>query len=101
VTIFQSPEAAAAAEGHFKTVFQEHALPEDMPTHVLSAACGVIDLLVELRLAKSRGEARRLIAQGGVRVKGETVADFDQVIEPGGEQILQVGKRRFVKIVEG
>ncbi len=56
----------------------------------------ILDLLVDLEVATSRSEARRLLAQNGVRVDGETVVD-EQFTFKGGEMI-QVGKRRFFKL---
>jgi tyrosyl-tRNA synthetase len=101
VSIFHSPEAVLAAEAHFTRVFQQHALPADMPEHALSGPRPIVDLLVELDLARSRGEARRLIEQGGVRLDGEPITAFDRLIAPADGQVLQVGKRRFVRLTAG
>ena len=50
-------------------------------------------------LVSSGGEARRLIAQGGVRVDGEPVRDADAVVDLTSPKLLQVGKRRFARIL--
>jgi len=57
--------------------------------------------LVNVGLAESKGEARRLIQQGGVSVDGErqTIANSITLWKPGMSTVLQVGKRRFVRIV--
>jgi len=99
VTIYHDAEAAARAEAHFKRVFQKGKLPEDMPTHKLAAPQNIVDLLVEVGLAPSKSQARRLIAQGGVRLDGNRVESIEEPVIPEGEAILQVGKRRFVRIV--
>jgi len=99
VTIYHDAEAAARAEAHFKRVFQKGKLPEDMPTHKLAAPQNIVDLLVEVGLAPSKSQARRLVAQGGVRLDGEQVESIEETVIPGEEAILQVGKRRFVRLV--
>jgi tyrosyl-tRNA synthetase len=61
----------------------------------------VVELLVASGLAASRGEARRLIDGGGVRADGVRVERYDQAIAPGEPVVLQVGRRRFVRVVGG
>jgi len=99
VTIYHDAEAAARAEEHFKRVFRKRELPEEMPTHRLTASQNIVDLLVEAGLAPSKSQARRLIAQGGVRLDGKQVDSIEETVMPDKEAILQVGKRRFVRIV--
>ena len=100
VAIYRDAEAAARAEAHFKQVFQKRELPEDMPTHELAAPQNIVDLLAEVGLAPSKSQARRLVAQGGVRLDGEKVESIEETVIPGEEAILQVGKRKFVRIVK-
>jgi tyrosyl-tRNA synthetase len=103
-SIFHGDEAAAEAEEHFKTVFRERELPAEVPLHQISAPQNVVDLLVTTGLARSKSEGRRLVQQGGVRLDGEKVTAIETSISPPdskGGAILQVGKRRFVKIVSG
>jgi tyrosyl-tRNA synthetase len=101
VTIYHDAEAATRAEAHFKRVFQKGKLPEEMPTHKLTAPQNIVDLLVEVGLAPSKSQARRLIAQGGVRLDGNQVESIEETMMPDREAILQVGKRRFVRLVAG
>jgi tyrosyl-tRNA synthetase len=91
--------AAAAAEAEFVRVFQQRDRPTDMPEHRLAAATSIVDLLVGTSLAPSKGEARRLIAGGGVRVDSEKIDSVDFTLQPGGEHIVQVGRRKFIKLV--
>ena len=51
-------------------------------------------------LLKSKGEARRMIKQGAVKLDGESITDIQATITPSGEQILKIGKRRFLKVIE-
>jgi tyrosyl-tRNA synthetase len=99
VDIFHGRAQAEAAEAHFRTVFQQRELPPEMPEVRLTEPTGLIDLLAREGLAATRSEARRLIQQGGVKLDGERVDDMNLVLEPTGERVLQVGKRKFVKVV--
>jgi tyrosyl-tRNA synthetase len=99
VSIFHGDEAAARAEEHFKTVFQQRDLPPNMPEHALQAPINIVDLICIAGLAPSKREARHLIEQGGVKLEGDTVESLEAVVEPGRPQVLQVGRRRFVKLV--
>ncbi len=99
VSIFHGDEAAKRAEEHFKQVFQRRELPSDMPEYRLSEPATVLDVLVNAGLASSRSEGRRLIRQGGVRLDGQVIQEIDRIIHPDGEQVLQVGRRRFVRLV--
>lgn len=99
VTIYHDAEAAARAEAHFQSVFQKRELPREMPAHKLAAPQNIVDLLVEVGLAPSKSQARRLIVQGGVRLDGNKVESIEETVTPDRETILQVGKRRFVRLV--
>jgi tyrosyl-tRNA synthetase len=100
VSIFHSDEAAAQAEAHFKRVFRKGELPSEIPTHRPSAPeLNIVDLLVATDLAKSKSEARRLIGQGGVRLDREKVDSIEEMVSIQDGMILQVGKRRFVRLV--
>jgi len=93
-------EAADAAAAEFRRVFTQRELPEDMPEIVVPAAgVGVLALLADNGLAKSRSEARRLVQQGAVRIDGERVADIEATITPASGDVLKVGKRRFARLV--
>ena len=59
----------------------------------------IIDLIMEVGFAPSRGEARRLVQQGGVSIDGEKVKDFKTVLKPEKNFILKVGKRKFMKVI--
>ena len=99
VSIFYGDEAAQKAEAHFRQVFQRRELPPEMPEYRLQQPTAVLDLLVNAGLASSRSEGRRLIRQGGVRLDGQVIQQIDHVIQPNGEQVLQVGRRRFLRLI--
>ncbi|MCS6847128.1 MAG: tyrosine--tRNA ligase [Anaerolineae bacterium] len=98
VSIFHDPQAAERAEAHFVSVFQKKGLPDEMPEFAVSDGMNVVDVMVALKFAASKGEARRLIAGGGVYLDGRTVSDANEL--PAPPQILQVGKRRFARLVK-
>ncbi|MEY4723220.1 MAG: hypothetical protein RLZZ324_733 [Candidatus Parcubacteria bacterium] len=100
ITQYHSAKAADAAEARFVQVFKNKEVPDDVPTIALKAGqTSLIAILVEAKLAASNGEARRLIAEGGVRVAGEVQKDIAATVVVGKTPILiQKGKRHFVNI---
>ena len=98
VSIFHSAEAAERAEAQFRAVFQNKGLPDDMPEFAVNDGMSVVDVMVSLKFATSKGNARRLIAGGGVYLDGRTVTDGNET--PAPPQVLQVGKRRFARLVK-
>lgn len=105
VATFHGADAAAAASEEFVRRFKQKKLPDDLPQHQASAAkLNVLDLLVETKLAASKGEARRLVQQGGVRLidpdgdeKGEVIQAIDAEVETTAGMVLKVGKRKFAQ----
>jgi tyrosyl-tRNA synthetase len=106
VALYYSAGLAAQARAQFDRVFKEKDRPEAIPEVALPEEAvrdGKIwlpRLLTGLGLAASNGEARRLIEQGGVRVEGTVLADPAAELDPASlaGAIVQVGKRRFVRI---
>ncbi|HZN12041.1 MAG TPA: tyrosine--tRNA ligase [Blastocatellia bacterium] len=104
VSDFHTPSEAERAEAEFVRRFRERQAPDQMQTRALKARgpkLKLVDLLVETDLATSKAEARRLIAQGGVRLNGERVGEPTYELDPtsGREAQLQVGKLKFLKII--
>ena len=88
-------EAAAHAERDFDTKFRRREMPEDVPERAAGDLEDLLGALVEAGLARSRGDARRLIEQGGVRVNAEKIG-LDWKLRDG--DVVQAGKRNFVRI---
>ena len=61
----------------------------------------IVDVIAGAKLAASKSEAKRLIAGGGVYLDGRTVTDPFEIIDLKQDAVLQVGKRRFVKLTKG
>ena len=72
--------------------------PDEMFVLAQDAAPKVVDLLVHAGLVASKSQARRLIAQGGVRLSGAKIESLDQLVDGTETQVLQVGKRKFIQI---
>lgn len=102
VAQYHGPEAGEQAEQAFITKFQKRDIPEDIPELSLQGGSDYVltALLVDQQLAPSRNEARRLIQGGGVKLDGEKVTDVDaQLSIPAGSSlVLQVGKRKFLRL---
>lgn len=100
VTLYHGAEAAQGAETHFDTVHKHHEIPADVASHHLGAEdpVSLAALIRDAGLAASGGEARRLIAQGAVRLDGEVVSALEVPRTRLAGQVLQVGKRRFVRL---
>ena len=101
VAIFHGEDKAAAAEQNFTSIFQKGIVPEDMETLVVSGEPVIVDFLAEKGLVKSKSEARRLIEQGGLKLDGRTVEDVSARLEFKEEAVVQVGKRKFVRVTRG
>jgi tyrosyl-tRNA synthetase len=88
-------EAAARAEADFDVKFRKHDVPEEMPERAVSDPQDLVGTLVEVEFAKSRGDAKRLVDQGGVRINGDKVGEGARLKDG---DVLQAGKRNFVRI---
>ncbi|MCS6874729.1 MAG: tyrosine--tRNA ligase [Acidobacteriota bacterium] len=94
-----SAEAARQAEEEFNRLFVRKELPEEMQEKTFpSGKYALSDLLVRAELADSKKEAKRLIEQGAVRINGERASDVKAEIELNTDVVIQVGKRKFLKI---
>jgi len=97
---FYDSEIAAKEVENFKNQFSQKKVPDDIPVVKINNNIALLDLILEHKLVASKSEARRLVKQGGVQLSGQKVIDENLVISPNkAEQILKVGKRRFLKLV--
>ncbi len=104
VSLYHSQEAAGEAEAKFERVFQRRRLPEEIPIFQLKwekPNIWIVRLLTLTGLLSSGGEAKRMIRSGGIYLNGERIEDVDLEVPLGGEIILRVGKRKFLKVVKG
>jgi len=102
VSIFMGEDAAQQGARHFATVIQGEGLPEEMPAFTIRGATRITDILAEAGLTASKSDAKRQITGGGVRLDGERVTNIEAEIAPDQTPaVLQVGKRKFVRVVAG
>lgn len=100
-----SPGAKAAGE-RFQAIFKEKKLPREIPSYFVDmdklkeGNIWIVKLLQLTGLAETRSQARRLIEQGGVKWDEEKVKDINLEISLANEHILQVGKRKFMRVVK-
>jgi tyrosyl-tRNA synthetase len=99
-TSYHGADAAQRAEERFEREVQRHEVPEDLPTIRLDRAGGwnVADLLVAANLAGSKGEARRLVEGGAVRLDDQPIRDRNAVIDVHSGAVLRAGKRSYARL---
>lgn len=98
VTRFHSSKDAAMALADFEARFQKGVLPENMPEINVSAG-SIAQVLKASGLTQSTSDALRMIEGGGVRLNGEKVSDRNLILPIGESVVLQVGKRKFARVV--
>jgi len=97
--IIHNQAKAKKAQKHFIKTVQKKEIPDEVRELSMSSGTrNIVDLLVSANLVASKGEARRLIEQGGIKINGEAVKDANMNIETKEGMIIQRGKRQFVKI---
>jgi tyrosyl-tRNA synthetase len=97
VSIYHGNESAIQAEQAFKKIFQQREIPDEMPMISLQSGQSVLDVLVAAKLVTTKSDGRRMVEQKGVKLDGVVLEKFDAPFPHKG--VLQVGKRRFVRIV--
>ena len=98
VSLFHNDELALKAERHFNEVVVGKGIPDNIPVYSISKEDLIVNVIFDSGLLKSKGEARRMIKQGAVKLDEERVDDIQATVLPDREQILKVGKRRFLKV---
>ena len=99
VALYYDDKTATKAEDHFNTVVVGKGIPDDMPEYSLKGEDLIVNVIFDAGLLKSKGEARRMVKQGAVKLDGKPVDDIKKTLTPNGAQILKVGKRRFLKVI--
>lgn len=99
VKFYHSAKAADEAEAEFINMFQKKELPDVIEEKKLKQVkWKLVDLLVETTMVASKSEARRMIEQGGVKVDQSKVVEMDMELDISKEKLLQVGKRKWLKV---
>ena len=103
--MYYGGDAADRAEEHFQQTVVEGGVPDDIPEYAPETEdaeeVGLLNLMRYADLTESNSEGRRMIEQGAVTINEETVTDTGRYIDVAAEApfVLQVGKRRFARIV--
>jgi tyrosyl-tRNA synthetase len=97
-SLYHGESEAQLAEKYFKNLFQKNEIPEDILRLKIEPKASLIEIIISSKFAPSNSEAKRLIAQGGVKLNGEKIIDANSIIFKD-DDIIQVGKRKFLKIV--
>jgi len=98
VQLYHGQNAAKEAEQYFDRVIVNKDAPDEMDQVELSIDTQLIEVVTNEGLTSSKGEARRLIKQGAIRVDDEKITDESHILLKGKEVVIKVGKRRFIKI---
>ncbi len=100
VTIYHSKKEAEKAEKEFNKVFRKKELPSDIAKiKIKNKELNVLDLLIKTKLVSSKSEARRLVEQKGVKIDKKIEDDWKAVVKIKKGMIIQVGKRKFIKLI--
>lgn len=100
VKIYYGEKSAKIAQAEFEKVFQKRETPGKIPTFQADKkAYPIVNFLVDCKLASSKSEAKRLIAQRAVDLDGKTIDDLQTKIIVKNGSVIRVGKRRFLKIL--
>jgi len=99
VRLYHGEKKAMKAEKEFERVFKEKKLPSKIPgVKIKEEKLNILEFLVKTKLASSKSEAKRLILQKGVKINGIVKENWQEIIETKKGMIIQVGKRKFVKL---
>jgi len=100
VNIIHGKKLAASAEKDFDKVFRKKQLPSRIPeVRIEKTDIDILELLVKTKLVSSKSEAKRLIMQKGVKIDGVIQKEWKKIIKIKKGEVVQIGKRKFVKIV--
>ena len=101
ITRFHSSADAEKAKSDFIQRFQKNAIPDDMPEVQVALGDGlpIGSLTKEAQLCASSSEGMRMVKQGAVKINGEKVSDPKAIVNESEPFVLQVGKRKFARIV--
>lgn len=97
---YHGKDGADKGQEEFINVVSNKGIPEDIPEIKIEQGKGILDLLVELDFVASKGEAKRLIQGGGVKLDGEKITDMAHSVTFDESVVLQAGKRKFAKLIK-
>jgi tyrosyl-tRNA synthetase len=103
VRMYHSEEAAIQAQEEFDKIFIKKEVPDEVEEFRIdenNSEFNILELILKVNFAPSKGEARRLVAQGGVSINGDKISDFNSIVKLTDGMVLKVGKRKFIKFIK-
>lgn len=97
---YHGEEGAKHGQEAFINIVSNKGIPDDIEEIQGMNGKGILDVLTELKFVQSKGEAKRLIQGGGVKVDGEKIADMTYTFDIKESVVLQAGKRKFAKLLK-
>ena len=98
VSIYYDQIASDNAEVYFNEVVVGKGIPDNIESYIIKNEDLIVNIIFESGMLKSKGQARRMIKQGAVKVNNKKILDINETIFPGSNVVLKVGKRRFLKV---
>lgn len=98
VEIYHTKQKAFKAEEDFDNLFIKKDIPDNIPEISLEEDSKLLDIMLNHAMVTSKGEGKRMIKQGGVKLNDVKISDLNTNVSKGSESILKVGKRKFLKI---
>ena len=99
VSIYYSEDDSIKAENNFDTMFIKKDIPDKIEEFKLISKLKLIDIMVNNNLVSSKGDAKRMIKQGAVKINDQKISDILTEIKPKSDCIIKVGKRKFLKLI--
>ena len=100
MALYYGKKVAERAEKEFSRVFKKKELPTKIPgIKIKEGALNILDLLVKTKLTSSKSEAKRLVLQKAVKINQNTQTDWEKTVEVKKGTVVQIGKRRFRKLI--
>ena len=101
VEMYYGKESADSSQSEFVNVVQNKGVPSDIPEIKISGDKALVDIILENKLAESKGEIKRLIAQGGLKINDEKCTDINTIIKTSDlPTVIKAGKRKFIKVIQ-
>lgn len=97
---YHGEDGADKAQQEFINVVSNKGIPQDIETVKIENGANILDVLQQLNFIQSRGEGKRLIQGGGVKIDGEKISDINYAVNVDEEVVLQAGKRKYARLTK-
>ena len=97
---YHGEDGADKAQQEFINVVSNKGIPQDIETVKIENGANILDVLQQLNFIQSRGEGKRLIQGGGVKIDGEKISDMNYAVNIEEEVVLQTGKRKYARLTK-